>query len=195
MIVLLYPNNIKKEYTKINNHANRGMDLEYLLEITNEYYISHDIAYIYKKPTPIGIVKVNYAQGKIEQAYFQKPSTLDYNGIYQGYYIEFDAKVTHNKSAFPISNVSPHQIEHIRHIYQAKGIVFLIINIGSNYYLLLGQDFLDFIDHNERKSIPFSFITTKGYEIKYNYIKGLDYLNIIAKLIGEEKNEKIKSEK
>ena len=191
-MVLLYPNNIKKEYTKVISHANRGMDLEYLLELTNNYYLEHDIAYIYKKPTPIGIVKVNYALGKIEEAYFQKPSTLDYNGIYQSYYIEFDAKVTHSKTAFPIANVSPHQITHIRHIARAQGIVFLIINIGSSYYLLLGTDFLDFIDHNSRKSIPFYYIMTRGYEIKYNYNKGLDYLAIIAKLIGDEANGKIK---
>ncbi len=185
MIVLLYPNNIKKNFTKINNHANRGMDLEYLLEITNQYYIDKDIAYIYKKPTPIGIVKVDYDQRKILEAYFQKPSTLDYNGIYKGYYIEFDAKVTKQKSAFPITNVSSHQITHIKHILKAKGIVFLLIMINDEYYVFMGQDFIDFINKNERKSIPYSYIKEKGYEIKYNFTKGLDYLQVIDKLIGE----------
>ena len=39
------------------------MDLEYLIEQANEYYIENDIAYIYKKPTPIGVVKVIYENG------------------------------------------------------------------------------------------------------------------------------------
>ena len=41
------------------------MDLEYLIEQANDYYIDNDIAYIYKKPTPIGVVKVSYnSKGK-----------------------------------------------------------------------------------------------------------------------------------
>ena len=188
---MLYPNNIKKNYTKINNHANRGMDLEYLVEITNEYYIDHDRAYIYKKPTPIGIVKVNYALAKIEEAYFQKPSTLDYNGLYKGYYIEFDAKVTHHKTSFPLSNVSPHQIKHIEHIYKHGGIVFLLIQINDSFYVLMGSDFLKFKEEGKRQSIPLAYIIENGYEIKYNFSKGLDYLSVIDKLL-EEKNEKIK---
>ncbi len=182
MIILLYPNNIKKNYVKINNHANRGMDLEYLLNITNDLYIDKKRAYIYKKPTPLAIVKVNYKEKKITEAYFQKPSTLDYNGIYKGYYIEFDAKVT-KKEYFPIDNVSKHQIEHIKNIYEAKGIVFLLIMIKDEYYVLMGQDFLNFLTHNERKSIPYSYIKEKGYEIKYSFNNGLDYLEVIDRII------------
>lgn len=187
-----YPNNIKKEYTnKLNNHANRGMDLEYLIEITNQYYIDHDIAYIYKKPTPIGIVKVNYDKRKIEEAYFQKPSTLDYNGIYKGYYIEFDAKVTKHKTNFPLTNISPHQLEHIKHIYNAKGIVFLLIMINDEFYVFMGDKLLDFIKNNKRQSIPYEYIKNNGYELKYNFQKGLDYLKVIDRIIGDEIDEKI----
>lgn len=189
MIILQYPNNIKKNYTKIDNHANRGMDLEYLIEIANDYYLEHDLAYIYKKPTPIGIVKVDYSERKIKDAYFAKQSTLDYNGLYQGHYIEFDAKVT-QKTYFPLANVHPHQIKHIRNILKGGGIVFLIIQIKGLYYCLMGQDFIDFVDKAERKSIPYEYIKNKGYEIKYNYNKGLDYLEIIDKIVGDEGNEK-----
>ncbi len=166
------------------------MDLEYLIEITNEYYLDHDIAYIYKKPTPIGIVKVNYSLKKIEEAYFQKASTLDYNGLYNGYYIEFDAKETKKKNYFPLANVHPHQIQHIRNIIKGKGIVFLLIMINDEYYVLNGQDFIAFVDADTRKSIPYEYIKTKGYELKYNFNKGLDYLKVIDKLIGDGIYEK-----
>ena len=36
------------------------MDLEQIIEMANQYYIDNDIAYIYKKPTPIGVTKVDY---------------------------------------------------------------------------------------------------------------------------------------
>ena len=55
-----YPNNIKKEYTKLSvSHKNRGMNLENSLNISNEYYREKDRALIYKKPTPIGVVDVS----------------------------------------------------------------------------------------------------------------------------------------
>ena len=59
-----YPNGIKKDnnitLSTIKNSKNRGMTLENDLNETNEYYRDMDIAIIYKKPTPIKIVKVDY---------------------------------------------------------------------------------------------------------------------------------------
>ena len=74
------------------SHANRGMSLEYDLNITNNYYLDNNIACIHKKPTPIQVVRVNYTSKKkaiINEAFFKTPSTTDYNGIYNGKYIDF----------------------------------------------------------------------------------------------------------
>lgn len=182
---MLYPNNIQKNYTKITSYSNRGMDLEYLIEQANEYYIENDIAYIYKKPTPIGVVKVSYSnKGKrIQDGFYKTPSTLDFNGIYKGYYVEFDAKETQNKTSFPISNVHEHQIKHIRNIAKHGGLVFLIIAMNEKYFLLMGNVFLDFIDNEKRKSIPYEFLKDNAYEIKLN-LKGLDYLPVLNQVIG-----------
>lgn len=182
---MLYPNNIKKTYSKITNYSNRGMDLEYLIEQANDYYTLNDIAYIYKKPTPIGVTKVAYsAKGKrIEDGFYKTPSTLDFNGLYNGYYIEFDAKVTQNKTSFPISNVHDHQIKHIRNINKHGGIVFLVIAMNNKYFLLMGNTFLEFIDNEKRKSIPYEYLLNNAYEIKLG-LKGLDYLSTLNKIIG-----------
>lgn len=186
MIILIYPNNIKKTYCKNDNHANRGMDLESLIDEANKYYIEQDIAYIYKKPTPVGVVKVKYNEfgKKITDAYFKMPSTLDFNGLYKGHYIEFDAKKTTKKTNFPISNVHPHQIKHIRNILKHGGITFLIIMINNEYFLLTGDNFLKFIDENERKSIPYEYLCEHAFLLSYNYLKGLDYLKVVDTLIG-----------
>ena len=183
---MLYPGNKSKTYTKEISYSNRGMDLEYLIERTCEYYRDNDIAYIYKKPTPIGVNKVDYHNGgkRISDAYYKSPSTLDFNGLYKGYYIEFDAKVTTNKTSFPISNVHNHQINHIRNINKHGGIVFLIIAMNNKYYILMGDIFLKFIDSEKRKSIPYEYIVENGKEIKLS-LKGLDYLNIIDKILEE----------
>ena len=59
-----YPNKINKQYHKEISYGNRGMDLENIINKTNEYLLSKDIALIYKKPTPIGVVKVSYENNK-----------------------------------------------------------------------------------------------------------------------------------
>lgn len=180
-----YPNKIKKEYHKEINYANRGMDLESIINDTNNYLLEHDIAIIYKKPTPIGIVKVDYKNNnRITDAYFATKSTLDYNGLYKGKYIEFDAKNTESKTSFPLGNIYEHQIRHIRNIIKHKGIVFLIIRINSLIYLLNGIDFIKFIDNNNRKSIPYKYIKEYGYLLEYNYNSGLNYIKYVDVIGG-----------
>ena len=161
------------------------MNLEDDLNSTNNYYIEKEIAYVYKKPTPIKLVKVDYKKGKIEEAYFESPSTTDYNGIYNGYYIDFEAKETTNSKGFPLINIHRHQIKHIRNINKEKGICFLIVRFTklNKTYLLMANDFIKFIDNNDKSIIPISYFEEYGYLIKDKFIPRVDYLEIIKKLL------------
>ena len=189
-----YPNgNKKKQRSMITNnnisYKNRGMTLEGELNDSNEYYREIDKAYIYKKPTPIKITKVDYPsrdKAVIKEAFFTIPSTTDYNGIYKGYYIDFEAKETKSKTSFTLNNIHQHQIKHIRNTYNHGGIVFLIIRFTNlnETYLLFAKDFLEFIDKEERKSIPLEFFKEKAYLIKDTYNPRIDYLKIIDSIIG-----------
>lgn len=180
-----YPNNIDKNYKKNITYSNRGMDLENIINEANCYYIETNRALIYKKPTPIGIDKVIYENGSkiITKAFFKEPSTLDYNGLYKGKYIEFEAKESKSKTSFPLQNIHPHQIKHLKKVLEHQGIGFLIIRILNSDYLLPGQSFVDFVDNNDRKSIPIDYIINNGYLLKYNYSKGLNYLDIVDKYL------------
>ncbi len=171
-----------------NGYANRGMWLENIINDTNTYYLSKDIAIIYKKPTPIKVLNVSYRTKQttlIDKAVFSQTSTLDYNGIYKGKYIEFDAKECKNKTNFPLSNIKPHQLVHMKNIIKHGGISFLIIYINNNFYLLEGKIILDFIKNNDRKSIPFTFIKEHGHIIQEKYIPRIDYIKIVEELIKE----------
>ena len=67
-----YPGNINKTYKREINYKNRGMDLECLINEACKYYLENDMAVIYKKPTPIGVVDVDYKNGAvIKKAYFK----------------------------------------------------------------------------------------------------------------------------
>ena len=132
--MIKYPNGkiyIKNDKTKITpskikskSAANRGMNLEDDINSSNEYYRNKNICLIYKRPTPINIVKVDYSRGaRIIDAYFEKQSTTDYNGVYKGKYIDFEAKNTTNKTSFPLHNIYKHQIEHLKQVlFFAKAI-------------------------------------------------------------------------
>ena len=84
----------KKDKAELSKSAsNRGMDLESDINLSNEYYRNKGLAVIHKRPTPINIVKVDYSKGaRIIDAYFEKQSTTDYNGVYRGRYLDFEAK-------------------------------------------------------------------------------------------------------
>ena len=166
------------------NTRHRGMNLEEDLNLTNKYYLANGIANIHKKPTPIQIVRVDYPKrsaAKIVEAYFKTPSTTDYNGIYKGKYLEFDAKETQNKTSFPISNIHKHQIEHIRRVLYFGGIPFIIVRFTllNQTYILLGRDLIDFLDNNTRKSIPLEYFKLKGFLVELKYTPRLDYIKII----------------
>ena len=178
---------------KINfnsSYANRGMGLENDINISNKYYLDNDIALIYKKPTPIRITKTNYKNMRITDGFFETQSTLDYNGIYKGYYIEFDAKETKSKTSFTLSNIHKHQIEHIKRVIKHNGIVFLIVRFTllNKDYLIKGEDLMEFIYTNDRKSIPISYFEEKCYKLDIKYIPRLDYIKVVDKLIKEKWN-------
>ena len=192
-----YPNGIKKDnlnkkqttYDSNLSHKNRGMTLESELNVSNEYYREIDKAYIYKKPTPIKIVKVDYPSRDktiIKEAYFTVPSTTDYNGLYKGKYIDFEAKETQSKTSFALTNIHPHQIKHLENIYRHDGIAFLIVRFTTlnETYLLMADKFLNYIGETDRKSIPIDFFRKEAYQIKDGYRPRVDYLKVIDEQVG-----------
>ena len=181
-----YPNGVNKTYKSIKTFGNRGMNLEADINDSNEYYKENDIAVIYKKPTPITINKVDYKSRRdavITEAHFKIPSTTDYNGIYKGKYIDFEAKETKFKTSFPLNNIHKHQIEHLKSITKQGGIGFIIVrftSLGLNY-LLFSKDLDNFISNNNRSSIPIEYFKNNGYIINEGIHPRLNYLKIIDK--------------
>ena len=177
---MFYPNGGKNTYKKfVVDYRNRGMDLENLLNQANDYYRDIDKAIIYKKPTPIGLIDVDYKKGEIKKAYFKEKSTFDYNGVYRGRYIDFEAKESHSKTSFPLSNIHPHQIEHLKRVLKHGAIAFLIVSIDNAFYLLKGEDLLEFLKKTKRKSIPISYFKDNCYKIKEKLKPTIDYLSIV----------------
>ncbi len=185
-----YPNKKKSHYTYIEKEekhytAKRGMNLEKAISDSNSYYLVHDRAVIYKKPTPIQIVKVDYPQrsaARITEAYYRKPSTTDYNGVYKGHYIDFEAKETKFKR-FPFANISDHQVEHLRKVQKHGGIAFLIIAFTTldEVYLLDASYIVDHFYQEKPRHLTYEFIKEKGHLISQGWAPELNYLDVVDK--------------
>ena len=184
-----YPNG-KKTYVKPKaSTSRRGMTLEDDINKSNTHYLTNDIAVIYKKPTPVQIVNVDYPKrsaAKITEAYFKIPSTTDYNGIYKGKYIDFEAKECESLTSFPFSSIHPHQIKHLSNVISHGAIAFIILRMSSydKDYLIKADDFISYYNEGKRKSLPYSWILKNGNEIKFAYGNPCDYLSVVDKVFN-----------
>lgn len=176
-------NEAKKKTTRgILNAGNRGMNFESDINQSNAYYNDNNICLITKRPTPINIVKVDYSRGAtITHAYFEKQSTTDYNGVYKNRYIDFEAKNTKNKTSFPLANIPPQQIDHLKRVIKHGGIAFFLIQFESllKVYLIDASYVIKFYEEGDRKSIPIDVIEKEGIEIKQGLNPRLDYIEAV----------------
>lgn len=172
--------------------SNRGMTLEEDLNETNFFYLEKQLAVIHKKPTPVQIVQVDYPRRSaavIKEAYFKQASTTDYNGIYKGKYVDFEAKETQNPTSFPLKNFHEHQIRHMEAVLKQGGICFVIIcfTIYQQVFFLEAEHLLTFwqrMKDGGRKSITKAEIDQMAYNIPLGFQPRIDYIRIIDKLYG-----------
>ena len=183
---------VSSPQTSTVSYGSRGMFLETLLNQTNDYYRLRKIAVIHKKPTPIQVVKVDYPKRSaavIKEAYYRHASTTDYNGVYRGCYIDFEAKETKNKTSFPFINIHEHQLQHMEDCIYQGGVVFVIFYFSSlnEYYLLESQYLISYMRENKdgKKSIPLSYIRENGMQIPLTVQSILDYIPIVDQLIDK----------
>jgi recombination protein U len=163
------------------SYSNRGMTLEEDINETNEFYLEHGIASIHKKPTPVQIVQVDYPKRSaavIKEAYFKQASTTDYNGVYKGKYIDFEAKETQNTTSFPLKNFHEHQVKHMEEVLAQKGVCFVILRFSATeaHYLL---SYWKRMKDGGRKSITKAEIESRGHHIPLGFQPRIDYIKII----------------
>ncbi len=189
--MIKYPNG-KKINTSITPTVStkthrRGMSLEKDLNISNEVYLARKRAIIHKKPTPVQVVKVDYpsrAHAKIVEAYYKVPSTTDYNGIYRGKYLDFEAKETASKVSFTFKSIHPHQIKHLQEIIEHDGIAFVIIRFSAydQNFLVKASDIVEKYHDPNIKSLAYKWCLEHAYLISTGLYPRLDYLAVVDEI-------------
>ncbi|MEZ0482818.1 Holliday junction resolvase RecU [Planococcus sp. SSTMD024] len=171
--------------------SNRGKTLEDELNETNSFYLQRGLAVIHKKPVPVQIVRVEYpsrSAAVIREAYFQAPSTTDYNGIWQGRYVDFEAKETEIRTSFPLKNIHEHQMHHMADIIRHGGLAFLIIRFSSlDRYFVLPFETLETywkrMASGGRKSMTLAEVEAASVEVKPGAFPRIDYLSVLHQLM------------
>ncbi|MBL1228424.1 Holliday junction resolvase RecU [Enterococcus sp. BWB1-3] len=184
----------KKQEKKVPvDFGKRGMNFEEEINQSNVYYLNHKVAVIHKKPTPVQIVKVDYPRRSaavIKEAYFRQASTTDYNGVYNGRYLDFEAKETRNKTSFPFKNFHNHQIEHMKQCIEQQGICFVLLWFSSlnRCFFLSAEKLLVFWteQQNGKKSLPLKLLESEGIEIKLGLAPRVPYLNAVDKYLQKK---------
>ena len=137
-------------------------------------------------------VKIKYDNhpyvAKITEAYYKTPSTTDYNGVYRGKYIDFEAKETKNKTSFPLFMIHPHQIKHLKKVVFHGGIGFFIIrfNYHNETYLVDSKMLIDKIENIDKSSIPYTWFQNHGTLIQEGLYPRLAYLKVLDELYFKE---------
>lgn len=176
-----------KQQNKNPVFSNRGMTLEDDINETNAYYLGQNMAVIHKKPVPVQIVRVDYparSAAVIKEAYFRQASTTDYNGVYKGKYIDFEAKETNSETSFPLKNFHAHQIAHMKQVDEHGGIAFVIIRFSKTDELFFLpfhalNAFWERMHNGGRKSITKAELTSCSMELKLGFSPRIPFLDAV----------------
>ena len=137
------------------SYANRGKGLEQMIEYSNNVYRQKGVATVQKIPTPVKVLNVN-RNGKLT-GFYEKKSTVDYIGVWQGTGICFDAKETKIETRFDLSNVKDHQYGYMKDWHESGGLSFLIVSFVTldEIYYLPFEKLRYWKEEADRKSIPY----------------------------------------
>ncbi|WP_391591800.1 Holliday junction resolvase RecU [[Mycoplasma] cavipharyngis] len=158
-------------------YQNRGMFTESLVKNSIHWYYTNNIAFFQKNHVPIKLSNVDKNNKKIH-GYIAK-SGLDYYGLYQGKYIEFEVKETEN-NVFELSQLKRHQLEQMQRIKQFQGISFLILNfITVEKIFFITADQIDHFKKNKISKITLEWCDQNAKELPIHFPGIIKWLDLI----------------
>lgn len=163
--------------------ANMGMDFESDVSKSCQYYREKGVADIWKRPTPIKIVKMSKEhKGMISEAYFEEKSTTDYVGIYKEKYIDFECKETIHEEV-PYHMIREQQFLHLDFITKLGGIGFFLVSFkrAQEVYLIDCKYLLEEIEVKRHPGFKREFFKEHGVLVERGYLPPYKLLDAIDK--------------
>jgi recombination protein U len=166
-----------------------GQSFENVISFANRQYANAGIALIHKREAP---VKVNRkVKGKIIDGHYMEKSTVDYDGVYEGKAIYFEAKSTTKETSFALSNIKPHQLAHLESAAAHGAICFILVHFMAyqkTFYMPLSflRQCVERARNGGRKSITYSEFEQHCPVVPTTRRAVLDYLIHVDKELKEE---------
>ncbi|TKI83263.1 Holliday junction resolvase RecU [Bacillus mycoides] len=168
-------------------YGNRGMAFEHLLNITCRMYKTANVGIFNKRPTLVKVIKTNN-KGEITKSAWESKSTVDYDGVYKGRAVYFEAKSTNIKTSFPLDNISRHQIDYLKDTQAHGSICFFLIEFRADHIVyfvpvsLIAEYYEAMLYDGGRKSIPREEFEQHAYVVERTNRALVDYLVYVDKL-------------
>lgn len=165
--------------------GNRGMAFEKLINLSNEMYQREGVALINKRPTPVKVLKMVY--GRVKDGYYESKSTVDYDGVYKGRAIAFEAKSTNEMNRFDLKNIAQHQLDYLDKAEKMGAICFFLIGFSKDQSvfavpLSIIQSYVRM--SKGKKSIPRSDFDIYGYLVEQTERAPVDYLQYVDEAVA-----------
>ena len=166
----------------------RGQAFERLLDYTNQIYKNKGIALINKRPTPVKVIKSKGT--RVLSGFYEAKSTVDYDGVYNGRAVMFEAKTTKQKS-LPLNMIADHQAKYLDQAEKQGAISFLIVEMRAirEVFLVTNdmlQKYIKNAQEGGRKSIPLRDLEVYAFLVESQNGVPLDYLSVVDRLIEEK---------
>ncbi|HEK9103310.1 TPA: Holliday junction resolvase RecU [Bacillus pseudomycoides] len=168
--------------------GNRGMHFEKLINLSNEMYQREGVALINKRPTPVKVLKVVY--GRVKDGYYESKSTVDYDGVYKGRAIAFEAKSTNETTRFDLKNIAQHQLDYLEKAEKMGAVCFFLIEFSKDktVFLVPASVIQSYVrmshQPNGKKSIPRADFDIYGYLVEQTERAPVDYLQYIDEAVS-----------
>lgn len=159
-----------------STYANRGKEFEDKIIKKCNQYRKENRAFIIKTYPEIILVR---KMGKVVNAVFRDKSILDFVGVLSsGQTLFIEAKSHTNKNSFALANIKPHQIVTAKEMLKYTYLCFYIIYFKSldRTFVIHTSQVEDFMNNNERKSIPLKWLEKNTIEIDSD---NLDFLSVV----------------
>ncbi|MBJ8061032.1 Holliday junction resolvase RecU [Bacillus cereus] len=168
--------------------GNRGMAFERLINLANEMYQRGRVALINKRPTPVKVLKSK--GGRVLNGFYEAKSTVDYDGVYKGRAIAFEAKSTENATRFVLKNIAQHQLDYLEKAEKMGAICFFLIEFSKDKSIFVVplsviQSYVRMsYQPKGKKSIPRTDFDIYGYLVEQTERAPIDYLQYVDEAVA-----------
>jgi len=167
-----------------HRQGNRGMAFEQLINLANNQYKTKGLALINKRATPVKVLKSKGTQ--VLRGFYEAKSTVDYDGVYNGRAITFEAKSVSGKR-FDLKNIHDHQLQYLENAEKHGAVSFLLIEFRDTkeiFFTPLSMIRLAVKRAKDggRKSIPIDEFQVYATEVNQGRGVALDYLAAVDEL-------------